>query len=118
MNHLRVRFDEGIDAAGGLVDDQNQVIPAEVLFDPPDCKLFEGSEDRAKCASLVGLGRALHGSQDFYAHSNWADEANPTRPVGDDNPPGLNLPGLVPSWTFGPTAPQPFRPACRPAATC
>jgi len=50
-------------------------------------------EDRAKCASLVGLGRALHGSQDFYAHSNWADEADPTRPVGDDNPPGLNLPG-------------------------
>jgi hypothetical protein len=93
VNHLRVRFDEGIDAAGGLVDDQNQVIPAEVLFDPPDCKLFEGLEDRAKCASLVGLGRALHGSQDFYAHSNWADEADPTRPVGDDNPPGLNLPG-------------------------
>jgi len=37
----------------------------------------------------------LHGSQDFYAHSNWADEADPTRPVGDDNPPGLNQP--VPS---------------------
>ena len=42
---------------------------------------------------MEGLGRALHGSQDFYAHSNWADEADPTRPIGDDNPPGLNQPG-------------------------
>ena len=38
----------------------------------------------------------MHGAQDFYAHSNWADEADPTRPVGDANPPGLNLPGPSP----------------------
>jgi hypothetical protein len=38
----------------------------------------------------------LHGAQDFYAHSNWADEADPARPVGDENPPGLNLPGPSP----------------------
>jgi hypothetical protein len=35
----------------------------------------------------------LHGVQDFYSHSNWADEADPARPIGPDNPPGLNLPG-------------------------
>jgi hypothetical protein len=93
VNHLRGRFDEGIDAAGALVDDQGQVVRAEVQFDPPDCRLFEGLEDRAKCTSLEGLGRLLHGSQDFYAHSNWADEADPSRPISDDNPPGLNLPG-------------------------
>ena len=42
---------------------------------------------------MEGLGRALHGAQDFYAHSNWADQADPTRPIGDTNPPGLNQPG-------------------------
>jgi hypothetical protein len=45
--------------------------------------------------TLEGLGRVLHGAQDFYAHSNWADTADPTRPVGVDNPPGLKaLPDL------------------------
>jgi hypothetical protein len=96
VGHLRIRFDEGIAGAGDLLDDQGQVIQADVLLDPPDCKLFEALEKRAKCNSLVGLGRALHGAQDFYAHSNWADEADPTRPVGADNPPGLNLPGPSP----------------------
>lgn len=50
----------------------------------------------AKCDALEGLGRALHGMQDFYAHSNWADAADPSRPVGVDNPPGLMNAGLVP----------------------
>ena len=43
-----------------------------------------------------GIRTGLHGAQDFYAHSNWADEANPDRPMGDDNPPGLNLPAPSP----------------------
>ena len=46
--------------------------------------------------TFEGLGRVLHGAQDFYAHSNWADTPDPTRPVGVDNPPGLNLPGPSP----------------------
>jgi hypothetical protein len=96
VNHLRMRFDEGIAAAGDLLDNQAQVVPAGVLLDPPECKLFESLEHRAKCSSLEGFGRALHGAQDFYAHSNWADEADPARPVGDDNPPGLNLPAPSP----------------------
>ena len=45
---------------------------------------------------IEALGRVLHGAQDFYAHSNWADEADPARPIGDENPPGLNLPGPSP----------------------
>ena len=53
-------------------------------------------EQRAKCASLEAFGRALHGAQDFYSHSNWADEADPARPIGADNPPGLNLPAPSP----------------------
>ena len=43
-----------------------------------------------------GFGRALHGAQDFYSHSNWADEADPARPIGADNPPGLDLPAPSP----------------------
>jgi len=96
VTHLSRRFDEGIAAAAVLVDTERRVVPAEVQLDPPDCKFIEGVEVRAKCTSLVGLGRALHGAQDFYAHSNWADEPDPSRPVGDDNPPGLNLPGPSP----------------------
>jgi len=49
------------------------------------------SEERAKCRTLEAFGRALHGAQDFYSHSNWADVADPSRAVGADNPPGLHL---------------------------
>jgi len=93
VNHLKTRFEEGLEGAGELLDDQGRVIEAEVVLDPPDCKVFEGLEERAKCNAIEGLGRTLHGAQDFYAHSNWADEADPARPVGPENPPGLNLPG-------------------------
>lgn len=95
VNQLRVRFGEGVAAAGGLVDDRGQLIPEEVDIDP-ECKAIEGNETRAKCASLEGFGRALHGAQDFYAHSNWVDDADPGRPVGADNPPGLDLPAPSP----------------------
>ena len=92
VNHMRTRFAEGVEAAQGLLDDQGQVNPGAVNLQPP-CRSHRDSEDRAKCLAMEGLGRALHGTQDFYAHSNWADQADPTRPIGDDNPPGLNQPG-------------------------
>ena len=92
VNHLRIRFDEGVERAGDLLDADGRVIPGEVNFDT-ECKVFEGRETRAKCATLEAFGRALHGAQDFYAHSNWADDADPARPIGADNPPGLNRPG-------------------------
>jgi hypothetical protein len=38
----------------------------------------------------------LHGAQDFYSHSNWADEADASRPIGVDNPVGLNRPAPSP----------------------
>ena len=92
VNHMRTRFGEGVEAAQGLLDDQGQVNPSAVNLQPP-CRSHRDSEHRAKCLAMEGLGRALHGTQDFYAHSNWADQADPTRPIGDDNPPGLNQPG-------------------------
>jgi hypothetical protein len=95
VKHLRGRFDQGVDAAGGMLDDQGRVIPEEVGLEP-ECKGNERNENRAKCAALEGFGRALHGVQDFYAHSNWADEADPALPIGDENPPGLDLPAPSP----------------------
>ena len=88
VNHMRTRFAEGVEAALGLLDDQGQVNPSAVNLQPP-CRSHRDSEDRAKCLAMEGLGRALHGAQDFYAHSNWADQADPTRPIGDDQPAGV-----------------------------
>jgi hypothetical protein len=96
VGHLRRRFREATDEARGLLDDKGHVVTAEVSLDI-DCELTEHEhEQRAKCRSLEGFGRALHGVQDFYAHSNWADEADPARPISADNPPGLNLPAPSP----------------------
>jgi hypothetical protein len=95
VDQLRARFGESADSSKGLLDDEGQVIAGEVNLDP-ECNPREAAEVRAKCASLEGLGRVLHGAQDFYAHSNWADEADPARPINDANPPGLNLPGPSP----------------------
>jgi hypothetical protein len=95
VDQLRLRFREAIDSAKGLLDDQGEIVAAEVNLDT-DCILNPKTEQRAKCESLEGFGRALHGAQDFYSHSNWADAADPARPIGADNPPGLNLPAPSP----------------------
>ena len=95
VNHLRGRFDEAVDTAPGLLDEAGRVDPAEVNLEP-ECRFFEAAEKRTKCASLEGIGRVLHGVQDFYAHSNWADEADPSQAIGPENPPGLDRPGPSP----------------------
>jgi hypothetical protein len=95
VDHLRGRFREATDEAGDLLDAEGAIRPAEVSLDT-DCALDSPQEQRAKCRSLESFGRALHGVQDFYSHSNWADEADPARPIGTDNPPGLNLPAPSP----------------------
>src|SRR3954453_2056 len=100
VDQLRGRFGQGADSAPVLLDAQGQIVPDQVTLDP-ECRFGEATaraaaDSRAKCMTLEGLGRVLHGAQDFYAHSNWADTADPTRPVGADNPPGLNLPGPSP----------------------
>jgi hypothetical protein len=95
VNHLRTRFRETVDAAPNLLDAEGRIDPREVDLEP-ECRFFDVAERRAKCASLEGIGRLLHGVQDFYSHSNWADEADPSRPVGPENPPGLDRPGPSP----------------------
>jgi hypothetical protein len=105
VNHLRGRFREAVAGANGLLDGEGRIVGAEVGLDT-DCGLVAHAEQRAKCEVLEGFGRALHGVQDFYSHSNWADATDPARPVGADNPPGLNLPAPSPVLDLaGDTAP-------------
>src|SRR3954454_22542704 len=94
VKQLQLRFQEGLESAGAILDGNGDVLPEEVGVDP-ECDFADSGDARAKCGVLEGFGRVLHGAQDFYAHSNWADAADPTQPVGVDNPPGLDLP--VPS---------------------
>ncbi|KAK0715445.1 hypothetical protein B0H67DRAFT_645195 [Lasiosphaeris hirsuta] len=99
VDHLRGRFRQAWGSAERLLDDKGAIRNAMV-----DLRLSEGVKGdcsfafasfqinafgRAKCSALEGLGRALHGVQDFYAHSNWADRSDPARPISATNPPGL-----------------------------
>jgi hypothetical protein len=115
VDHLRRRFREATDSAKDLLDDKGQIVGAEVNLDTV-CVLDADTEQRAKCESLEGFGRALHGAQDFYSHSNWADVADPARPIGADNPPGLNLPAPSPVLDLrgsgAPTVPRDLTTGC------
>ena len=43
-----------------------------------------------KCALLQDFGAVLHATEDFYAHSNFVDVADPGQPISLTNPPGLS----------------------------
>jgi len=92
VDQLRLRFREAAESAGALVDDDGDVVAEQVDLAAP-CNFTDAGDARAKCSVIESLGRVLHGSQDFYAHSNWADAPDPARPVGVDNPPGMDRPG-------------------------
>lgn len=81
--------------AADLLDDDGEIrssqIPSYI-----SCVYAGQEHGRAKCNVLAHLGRILHASQDFYSHSNWVDQADPARPVGVDNPPGLGNSGPAP----------------------
>jgi hypothetical protein len=104
VDHLRGRLGEAVAAAGGLLDGDDRIVAAEATLDG-DCVLDPGDEQRAKCEALEGFGRALHGVQDFYSHSNWADAADRGRPIAADNPPGLNRPAPSPVLDLRGTGP-------------
>jgi hypothetical protein len=92
INHLRLRFGEGLDAADKIVDEGARILAPHVDLSLSNCR-FSFPElqmhvfARSKCSAIEGFGRALHGIQDFYAHSNWADDAE--APFTLSNPPGL-----------------------------
>lgn len=70
---------------------------------------FNGTKGRAKCNVLEEFGLTLHASEDFYAHTNWTDVADPLRPISQTNPPGLG--SAVPApWLDLRVAKPPFPP--------
>ncbi|KAK0649995.1 hypothetical protein B0T16DRAFT_411013 [Cercophora newfieldiana] len=97
VDHLRARFHQAMFSAEQLLDDTGAVRPDMVDLSNPfggNCvfafpTLQNPESGRAKCNVIEGLGRALHGVQDFYAHSNWVDKTDPNQPISDVNPPGL-----------------------------
>ncbi|KJY42065.1 CinY protein [Streptomyces sp. NRRL B-1568] len=92
---LQTRFREGVDAAGETLNSDGGIAPSESDLNK-DCTFTLGIPGRNKCEAIEGFGRALHGVQDFYSHSNWADKAAADRPLGTANPPGLGLPAPSP----------------------
>jgi hypothetical protein len=69
------------------------------------CKFDGERRGSAKCQVLDALGVAFHASQDFYAHTNWVDEAAPG-PITVSNPVGLDRRGPAP-W-IDPGRQEPF----------
>lgn len=51
-----------------------------------------------KCYVLNALGRGLHVVMDWYAHTNWGDTEDKSKPLSIDNPPGLGNKTLAPFW--------------------
>ncbi|KAK4170701.1 hypothetical protein QBC36DRAFT_250813 [Triangularia setosa] len=90
VTHIKERLSQGIAAAGLILDDEGYIKPDEAKIPLVGCVYFRSNQaSNAKCSAILGFGRALHGIQDFYSHSNWADVANGSLPVSVLNPPGL-----------------------------
>ena len=89
IEHFDRQLDRAVKRAGELVSSNGKLNERE--NDISNCSFGwkPNLKQPAKCEVLNGLGRALHLSEDFWSHSNWADEAA-NRPTGTKNPPGLN----------------------------
>ncbi|KAK3987173.1 hypothetical protein QBC44DRAFT_331849 [Cladorrhinum sp. PSN332] len=99
VDHMRARFRQAWVSAAGLVDERNRIRLGTVELVNAfggDCRFAFPSLQinllaRPKCSTLEGFGRALHGVQDFYSHSNWADWTDTSKPTSASNPPGLAM---------------------------
>ncbi len=90
VSHIHDRLKQGLDAAAQILDADGYIDPEKSKIPLLGCSTSRGIQSSTpKCTALLGFGRALHGVQDFYSHSNWADHANPNEPIGLANPPGL-----------------------------
>ena len=107
IDFLRDEFRIGVDASAELLDQDGNVQLAQVAL-IPECTFVGGLPGRAKCNALQAFGRVLHGTQDFYSHSNWSDEPDPAQPISIVNPPGLNLAGPSPLLNMRATGPVTF----------
>ena len=100
VNYARARIREGVQRAADLLNSHGRIKSGQVSSVIP-C-VFNRSRGRAKCDVIEEFGRALHAVQDFYSHSNWADEAAPG-PISVRNPPGGRQGDISPLFAlFGP----------------
>ncbi|MEV7939257.1 hypothetical protein AB0O82_24365 [Kitasatospora sp. NPDC088264] len=90
IDHVR----RAVAAADRLVDANGRVIATQTSISPA-CS-WNDRPGRAKCEVLEDLGRGWHQIEDFYAHSNWVDQAGPGA-IGVKNPPrpGAHRPACV-----------------------
>ncbi len=83
---------------------------------------FNGARGRAKCNVWESFGYVLHATEDFYSHSNWSDQSDPSQPISITNPPGLGRRDLPAFWDLRqPSAPIPdeqIATGCYPSSSC
>lgn len=92
---MQLHMDAAVEAAGGLLDADGAIRGSEI---PTyiDCNFAGSISGRAKCNVIAHFGYLLHAAEDFYAHTNWVDRADPDRAISPDNPPGLDKSGPAP----------------------
>ncbi len=106
--------------ANGKVDDSD---PGVSIFSP-SCTYNGVETRRAKCNVMEPFGYVLHMTEDFYAHTNWSDLANPALPISLGNPIGLGRTGTAPFLnlelrSFDPArVPLDFTGGCYPKKLC
>lgn len=92
VEKLKGNFNDGIARSARLVRDGS--VDASQVDLRANCTFVGRVSGRAKCEAIEGFGRALHGTQDFYSHSNWSDSSDETMWPSLENPPGLEEEGL------------------------
>ncbi|MBC6460755.1 CinY protein [Actinomadura sp. HBU206391] len=126
VSHLRGRFHSAAQEAGnGILDDDGDISYSNSSRSS-NCQdnASPGAAGQAKCRVLDYFGRALHGVQDFYAHSNWADSEDPTKATSLQNPVGLKRTGLFPLLAFrspmpgAGDVPEDLSTGCYPSSDC
>jgi hypothetical protein len=112
-NYARKYLLNAIKAAKNMLDSAGRLKKSEVEI-PAGCTFTGGFSGDAKCETLEGFGRALHTVEDFYSHTNWADQSDPNQLQGVENPPGLNQGGLTSlfDWDATPSIPEALSGGC------
>ncbi|MCU0306949.1 MAG: VWA domain-containing protein [Thermoleophilia bacterium] len=96
---VREHIEIARDAADATVDPRTlAIVPAAV--DISSCPDRIDPAATAKCRALYEFGAAMHVLQDFYAHSNWTDRADATRPLGPENVPGYGRSTPIPWMNY------------------
>jgi hypothetical protein len=101
ITQAQQRLASAVDFASGLLS--NGAINPEAGRADVTCGLPVGvknADKTAKCSVINQFGRALHTAEDFWSHSNWADVADASRPIGSTNPPGLGRSDVPPYFLY------------------